>query len=488
MRHRPHALTAFALRTPSLTESTITLLHATHATTALGSPWQAEGKAALWNYHLHYMEDVVAEHFTARRTLHQAWIARWVAENPPAQGIGWDSYPISRRACYWMLAECAAPDLLNASALHSLTMQLRHLAAHLEHHLLANHLFVNLKTLWIGSVFFEGPEAARWRRIAEKYLARELHDQFGADGAHYEQSPLYHALITEDLLDILNIAGAYDVAPPPMLAAILPAALGHLQHVTHPDGSLAHFKDTAQGIAPSTRALLAYAARLGVSPASSSALTGTLRLEAGAWCVLMDAVAMPPAYQPGHLHADHLALEISYDAQRVFINRGTSTYERCAQRAEERSTAAHNTLQLDGKNASDVWASFRVGKRARLVGERLSTPTIARAAHDGYRPHIHTREVRVTDEKIEIHDMVSGSGTHEILVFLHAAPGITLAPNSITLPDGTCLRITAPVQPEVEPSSYAAEFGHTVPTQRYVFRMRAALPWQGCIEIATMPQ
>ena len=40
--------------------------------------------------------------------------------------------------------------------------------------------------------------------------ARELPEQILADGGHFELSPMYHALVLEDLLDLVNIARRYD--------------------------------------------------------------------------------------------------------------------------------------------------------------------------------------------------------------------------------------------------------------------------------------
>ena len=52
-------------------------------------------------------------------------------------------------------------------------------------------------------------------------------------------------------------------------------------------------------------------------------------------------------------------------------------------RAYERSTAAHNVVEVEGRNSSEVWSSHRVGARARIV-ERVVEPGRVFAAHDGY--------------------------------------------------------------------------------------------------------
>ena len=41
-------------------------------------------------------------------------------------------------------------------------------------------------------------------------LERELDEQILADGGHFERSPMYHSMILEDCLDLLNVIHAHD--------------------------------------------------------------------------------------------------------------------------------------------------------------------------------------------------------------------------------------------------------------------------------------
>jgi uncharacterized heparinase superfamily protein len=75
---------------------------------------------------------------------------------------------------------------------------------------------------------------------------------------------------------------------------------------------------------------------------------------------LLDLAPVGPDYQPGHAHADTLSFELSLFGQRVFVNSGTSQYGVDDERDRQRCTAAHNTLEIDGKSSSEVWAGFRV--------------------------------------------------------------------------------------------------------------------------------
>jgi uncharacterized heparinase superfamily protein len=127
---------------------------------------------------------------------------------------------------------------------------------------------------------------------------------------------MYHSLLLENVLDLLNLLRA-NVRPAP--AALEPALreaaarmTGALAVLTHPDGEIALFADSAFEIASPPPALMAYAARLGVEPrppARTGVLeaSGYLRLEAGPFSLLASVAGPGPPHQPGHAHCDALA-------------------------------------------------------------------------------------------------------------------------------------------------------------------------------------
>ena len=110
---------------------------------------------------------------------------------------------------------------------------------------------------------------------------------------------------------------------------------------------------------------------------------------------------------PAHAHADTLSFELTYKNQRVFVNGGTSTYEISDKRLRERSTSNHNTVVLNDCNSSDVWGSFRTGRRAKPINlnvKHFKDSITISCAHDGYtflpgRP-IHYREWYINNNKL----------------------------------------------------------------------------------------
>ena len=308
---------------------THTLAGAGHEVAGGRDPWNDPARDKLWLYNLHYFDDLNAAGREERQPWHLALLQRWVAENPPGHGNGWEPYPTSLRLVNWIKwALTIAPErggvavALPPPCLQSLAVQARWLSRRLEHHLLGNHLFANAKALVYAGAFFVGPEAERWRTLGLRLLARELDEQILPDGGHFERSPMYQAILLEDVLDLINLAGAYpglfgadgsgsakatlSSAGQPVVSQPIPGApiawesqkepvldlwrakatamLRWQAAITHPDGEISFFNDAAMGIAPPLAELVAYAARLGiaaeVSPASPC---GWLRESGYSW-------------------------------------------------------------------------------------------------------------------------------------------------------------------------------------------------------------
>lgn len=458
--------------------------------------WDDPAKAKLWRYNQHYFDDLNAEAGATRSTWHQALIADWIAANPPGHGSGWEPYPTSLRIVNW-IKWALAGNTLDDAARHSLAIQSRWLTRRLEWHLLGNHLFANAKALIFAGLWFDGPEAAGWLKKGMRILAREIGEQVLPDGGQFELSPMYHALALEDILDLVNIARAYgrdDLAD--RWAAPVLSMLDWLAALTHPDGDLAFFNDTAIAVAPANDRLVAYAERLGFArpalPDGPLHLTasGYARLSAGSAVVIADLARIGPDYLPGHAHADTLSFELSLRGRRVVVNSGTSVYGLGPERLRQRGTVAHSTVVIDGQNSSEVWSGFRVGRRAHPLGVRVARDGAvqrAEGAHDGYRhlpgAPIHFRAWQLSDTGLVLTDRVEGGGAHRIEARFHLAPELRAEIH----PDGAVhvmqeqgqpvLTLTTDgATPGVEPSSWHPQFGQSLPSQVICLRADASLP------------
>lgn len=454
-----------------------------------GAAWRADAPSDLWRYNLHYFDDLNAAQAEARRSWHEEALARWARDNPPGEGAGWDPYPTSLRVVNWIKWHLAGG---RSDALpESLALQARHLERRLEYHLLGNHLLANAKALVFAGLFFAGPEARRWLERGSALLRREIEEQVLGDGGHFERSTMYHALVLEDLLDLLNVLAAFPEAADRALVDRLAEAARRMADwlvaMSHPDGEIAFFNDAALGIAPAPSLILRYGAALGiwgdVPVMSVPGLThlresGYARAEVGNAVLLVDAAPVGPDYLPGHAHADTLSFEWSVFGQRVVVNGGTSTYARGEVRGSERGTAAHSTVVVDGADSSEVWASFRVARRARpLEFEAAGSPEGVRiaCAHDGYRrlggDAIHRRSWHLQPGALVIEDLVRGRYASAVARF-HLHPSVSCAIDEaarsgrLRLADGREIRWSAQGgAARVERSFHAPEFGRRLPTQ-----------------------
>ncbi|MFG6611621.1 heparinase II/III family protein [Sulfitobacter sp. 1A12057] len=404
--------------------------------------WDDPAKAKLWRYNQHYFDDLNAEGAEARQEWHTRLIARWIAENPPGVGTGWEPYPVSLRIVNWVKFALSG-GTLDATAHQSLAIQTRWLMKRLERHLLGNHLFSNAKALLFAGLYFEETETSRWRKRAVSILSTELPEQILPDGGQFELTPMYHALAVEDLADIVNLTTAFDMALDPAetrlaraCTARLPGMLRWLDAMTHPDGGISFFNDAAFGVAPENDRLHDYAARLGLDTQAlpDTGLvhlsdSGFARMARGEALVLCDIGRIGPDYLPGHAHADTLSFEMSLGAERVIVNSGTSEYGTAGERLRQRGTAAHSTVVVANTDSSEVWSGFRVARRA-LVDEIKTTETpealTVSARHDGYTrltdgPR-HSRRWTLTETGLRVYDRLDPPTSGEAR--FHLPPGV----------------------------------------------------------------
>lgn len=424
------------------------------------SDWNNAEKTKLWLYNLHYFDALNSLDAPHQTALLEQFINKWIQENPPYQGNGWEPYPLSIRLVNLVKWYSKRATSLSLQTRGFLGIQANALMQQLEYHIGGNHLFINGKALVFIGVFLEGTEALIWLEKGLKILDRELKEQFLKDGAHYELSPMYHALMIWDLCDLINLA---DCSNQPELKArkekwqaTLSKALTWLERMCHPDGGISFFNDATFGIAPSLEEIQGYAEYINqgfkqhsISKASIDKLTrdqtAESRLKAplsltwlkeSGYCVvnidhhgkaILDIGKIGPTYQPGHAHADSLSLELSLYGERVLVNSGISQYGNDLTRQLQRGTKAHNTVTINHENSSEVWGGFRVARRAYPVHLSIheNPDNIhVNCSHNGYRRlpgrNTHERQWTFLHRKVSIMDRIDGAfQTAEARFYFH---------------------------------------------------------------------
>ena len=400
--------------------------------TAVPQGWNDPAQEKLWLYNLHYFEGCRDE----------ALVAQWIRENPRGWGNGWEPYPLSLRVVNWI------KNGFGERHAESIREQINWLLPRLEYHLLANHLLANAKALVFAGVALH---EEKWLRLGLKIYARELPEQVLDDGVHFERSAMYHCIILEDMLDCAAISGEA------LFRTYAALMLRGLALLTGPDGQIAKFNDATEGIAKTPAQLQAQAAALGIVAATSRAeglrTSGYLRQAAGEWTLLAKCGDIGPDYQPGHAHADTWSFELWRGARKMIGDVGCSTYVPGGIRSHERSTAAHNTVVIDGRDSSEVWASHRVGRRFDWAS--------------------HQRRFELTAEGLRGVDELGGKGRHHVAVRFHLPPGV---PREVVL-------IDCPGTLTWEACDFACGWNHREKGLCAVFAQEIDLPAQICWQV-----
>ena len=429
--------------------------------------WNMGEHGPLWSYNLNYMDWLEQEDISTDECLR--WIDMFIDELP-GNHVGLDAYPTALRVINWAKFFSKHPECRSKKRLDSMYAQTRLLERKLEYHLLGNHLLEDAYSLFIAAIFFTDQ---RLFHKAETLLLRQLNEQTLPDGAHYEQSAMYHCIMLDRLLDCINFAkGASQFSPlTPHLSSVIShlsfsaaLMLGHLASIIYKDGSIPLFNDSAIGIAPSSEQIFDYARRLDITwEAIPLRECGYRRLYHGPIEATVDVGNIMASYQPGHSHADTFSYELRIDGKPFIVDTGISTYNKNERRQYERSTAAHNTVTVLGQDSSEVWGGFRMGRRAAVTLLKDQNNEVE-AWHDGFgRNAVHQRRVFLDGTNFRVEDRVPSPAVS----YLHLSPG--LLPEIISEKDGLIkvghitIKVENAQQVEILKNTVSAEYNRLQP-------------------------
>ena len=426
------------------------------------SSWNDNTHGMLWTYNQNYMDWLLQPGFIAKDGI--GWIDRFIRELPNNRA-GLDAYPIALRGINWIkfisLNTEKIPTETKKIWYASLYAQYELLMRKLEYHLLGNHLLEDAYSLFIASLFFEN---AGMFKKASRLLYRELNEQILPDGAHYEQSPMYHCILLDRLLDCYNFSTRNRRFNEQeklncFLLRKAQAMLGHLKSLIYQDHSIPLLNDSAYGIAPSPDDLFAYADRLDIDwqeiPMKEC---GYRKFENEQFEAIMDVGNITASYQPGHSHADTFNYELRIHGNPFVVDTGISTYDKTSRRQYERGTSAHNTVTIGGKDSSEVWGGFRVGKRAKVTFLKDEPHEII-AWHDGFGSQgKHYRKFILEEDNFKVEDSVSTN--KEAISWLHLSPEskILSYSNKLVVTTMGTIKITGASKVEITDGEISVEY------------------------------
>lgn len=407
-------------------------------------------------------------------------IVDFLNTNPFQQGMHWASaLEVGFRALSWIWIDHLAGARLSPAVRDRLRLGLYRHGCHLEHNLSIyfsrnTHLLGEAVALHaLGVLYPDWPRAERWRRTGGEIMAAEIEYQVLPDGADFEQSSHYHVYALDMFLFHWLLAGRPE-AMRPRLAAMTE----FLVTLGGPGGDMPMMGDDDGGrlFHPYGNRGAFYMATL----ATSALALGTERLpvfvdrvaEQAAWWLGAPAL-MAPAQAPspstsrlfpdaglvsmvcagtqilidaggfgsrrgGHSHSDSLQILIRQGGREVLIDPGTYTYvSDRARRNWFRSTAAHNTVRIDGTEQGEMDYPFGWRSRPEVAIETWETgdaeDRLTAVCRYGGRTHRRTVVFHKPD-RVEIVDEVdAGPGEHIAEQFWHFGEGGAAC---LTWPDG----------------------------------------------------
>lgn len=360
--------------------------------------------------------------------------------------------------------------------------------AHLErelsvHHSLSNHLLGEASALMHAAMLYRPfRNSGTWMERAVGILANVTPKLILPDGVYAEQTTGYFRFVAEFLLPLIHAAETKGISLPEVIGRRLSAGLKFVKDLTPDPATVPMIGDADNGLAIgwnisdfwdfspllATGAVMFNEPWLGHGlerfPAESFLELGPAGLEAfnvqsgsrsdrerrlnihcgstddlcsfpyGGYQVSRDSLfnlifdVGPLGIYPGfgHGHADGLSFLIHYKTRPAVVDTGTFVYNGSRSwRDYFRSTAAHNTISIDGRSQSTpadtfLWTdslriSFarpKMGNRWRLLQGAIEWPRIIH-----YRYIIHAM-----DQGIVVLDHIRGTGNHMLEWSMHWAP------------------------------------------------------------------
>jgi hypothetical protein len=413
----------------------------------------------------------------------------WRQENPYPIGINWtSSLEVAVRSIAWLwmshlLDNCpVAPEHFQDDLYVALGLNARHISRNLSTYSSPNtHLLGEAVGLfYIGALCPHLPMAQHYQQLGWEIVVAEAQHQVRPDGIYFEQSTYYHVYALDFFLHARTLAERNSIPIPAAFDRTLEKMLDVLGAVTQTGVSPRHGDDDGGRVFNPRRNHddhlsdpLATGAII-FDRADLKAIGGGLREET-LWllgpqgairydemdCIRQDiaskgfrdggiyimAAAEPVPQQlvidagpqgaltAGHGHADALSVLLMLNGQEWLVDAGTYCYTRDVTQPDYfRSTAAHNTLQVDGVSQADPAGPFKWHSLPNVqvdVWETGESFDLFAGSHSGYlrlpQSVLHRRWVFGLKSRFWlVLDLAVGKGCHQLELFWHFPPGHSL--------------------------------------------------------------
>lgn len=470
-----------------------------------GIEWNSPELSKLWLYNLHYFDFLIPSCDNPSDKSFQeikSILNQWIDDNPIGTGNGWEPYPSSLRIVNWIYFYSfyqkyfKIDHLFENKFVQSLYYQSIYLQFFFETHLLANHLFANIKALFWSGCFFN---KSRWVTKAKRLLISQMKEQILNDGGHFERSPMYHTTILMDVLDALGLLNSeknnrrleVDSELNKLLKKTALSMITWLKWLTHPDGRIALFGDSALSIMPCLKEVCDYSQKVGILFSTESAKSENVdhtRLVDSGYDIfqsrniylVVDSGELGVSYQPGHAHCDLANYEFSFRGERMIVDSGVGEYLNTPLRKYTRSCKAHNTVCVEGLDQAELWSTFRMGRRIGKITSSVLKRDQDYILEVSYandlqkkHPYFHRRKFKIFKSGFFVHDMVTGVNTFNSYIHIHPNCTLNVDANEIVVTKNDRNIIihyqSSNTEMIIAEHVYTPEFGEQITMQTLVF-------------------
>lgn len=328
-----------------------------------------------------------------------------------------------------------------------------------------NHVIVQMASLVSAAAFFaEFEEASDWLDFANTRIRTELKESVYEDGVQAEGSPNYHLFVLNTLVNLkaLSLNGYTGIED--HINLTIHKMFTALRDMCAPDGCLLSLGDTSHTSNAKSRINLAaclykgeFAFDPGIKPAFGNICkfgvdicnfqaSGTIHIPGMSVYDRSGFLSYRNNFTDkadfmfmhageginGHAHADTLSLLLYAKGRNILVDTGVSDYVWTKERKYTISTAAHNTVKVDGEDSFVRmlhWIPMRTAPCKIWVCEETDDYVLFFASHYGYHrfpdPVVHTRKVLYIKEDgyFVVLDLMHAEEEHRYELFFHLPPG-----------------------------------------------------------------
>ncbi len=444
----------------------------------------------------------------------------WLKQNPYGVGMNWRSdLELGIRLINWVWAldlieeSKAIDDQLRLRLLDSVSRHIWEIdRKYSRYSSVNNHLIGEATGVFVAASYFANlKKASRWRARSRQILCREILRQTFPDGGTMEQAIGYHFFVLQFFVIVGITARAAGQDIPESYWSRLEKMFEFLGVLSEGGDSLPLFGDCDDGYVlglghgpRSVREWLAVGAALfrrsdfkawsgsyaepvewllgkpgrqsfKAIPEPQNKTSTSRAFEDSGYYLLQhgefdspDRISVvfdcgPLGLQPlaAHGHAAALSFTLRAFGRDVLVDPGTYDYFSYPRwRGYFRSTRAHNTVVVDGRDQSEMLGPFLWGRRAKadcLSWQPTDVGGKVIGKHDGYMhlhdPVTHKRMLDLDGRDLVIRDDIIARGKHEIEVFFHLAEYcvvnsagenrylVDVGPGTITIELDPCLKV-----------------------------------------------